>query len=234
MRLFSDVPGRVLAIFAHPDDAEIAAGGTLASWASQGTEVRLVLCTLGDKGSRADDSPEAVALRRSHEASNAAARLGVGSLVTLGYPDGEVTNESSIRRRIVGQIREFEPEVVICPDPTTVYFAGGYYNHRDHREVGWAALDSAFPAARLPKYFPEEGRPHSVGLCLLSGTLFPDVLVDISGGLRAKIEAVAEHSSQLEYGVEWLGTALSRRAEDVAKGSGLKYGECFRLIQGGG
>ncbi|MER3453420.1 MAG: PIG-L family deacetylase, partial [Acidimicrobiia bacterium] len=48
--LVEDVPARALAVYAHPDDAEISCGGTLARWAAAGTEVHVCVVTLGDKG----------------------------------------------------------------------------------------------------------------------------------------------------------------------------------------
>ena len=49
--LISDVPAVVLAIYAHPDDPEVAAGGTLARWAQAGSRVHICICADGDKGS---------------------------------------------------------------------------------------------------------------------------------------------------------------------------------------
>ena len=43
--------GPVLAIFAHPDDAEICAGGLLSTWAAAGRAVHLLVLTNGDRGS---------------------------------------------------------------------------------------------------------------------------------------------------------------------------------------
>ncbi|MHB1784049.1 MAG: PIG-L deacetylase family protein, partial [Acidimicrobiales bacterium] len=49
--LVADAPTRALAIYAHPDDAEVSCGGTLARWSAAGCEVEVVVCTRGDKGS---------------------------------------------------------------------------------------------------------------------------------------------------------------------------------------
>ncbi|NNN13723.1 MAG: PIG-L family deacetylase [Acidimicrobiaceae bacterium] len=236
MRVFKDVPLRVLAIYAHPDDAEISCGGTIATWAKANSTIRLVVCTLGDKGAhnRSSLSTSDKIKLRAEEADRSARRMGVKELVALGYPDGEVGNDRELREKLVAQIRDHRPDVLLCPDPTTIFFGSGFFNHRDHREIGMACLDAAFPAARLDGYFPDSLPAHSVQMALLSATNTPDVIVDIASGLNEKIEAVAMHSSQVEYGELWLGQALSNRAEEAARGSKFRYAESFRMVQGGG
>ena len=70
-------------------------------------------------------------------------------------------------------IRDLRPEAIISPDPLVVFFGEHHYNHRDHRVVGWAALDAAAPAAALPRYFIGTGKPHQVTAAYLSGSLEP-------------------------------------------------------------
>ncbi len=236
MRTIEVVPPRVLAIYAHPDDAEISCGGTIATWAKANSAIRLVVCTLGDKGAQSKGSLSAFEKikLRAEEAERSAHHLGVTELVALGYPDGEVCNDEELREKLVFQIREHRPDVLLCPDPTTIFFGSGFFNHRDHREIGMASLDAAFPAARLDGYFPGKLSAHSVQMALLSATNTPDVIVDVASGLNEKIEAVAMHSSQVEYGELWLGQALSNRAEEAARGSKFRYAEGFRMVQGGG
>ena len=87
-------------------------------------------------------------------------------------------------------VRELRPDVVLCPDPTAVFFGDGYFNHRDHRVTGWATLDAVAPAAGNPHYFPEhlaEGLAvHQVRAVYLSGTLEPNCWVDIADDARAQ------------------------------------------------
>jgi len=64
--LFDDVPARVLAVYAHPDDADVASAGTLARWARAGSEVHLVVCTDGARGtSDPDTDTDTLALERA-------------------------------------------------------------------------------------------------------------------------------------------------------------------------
>src|SRR5438477_209851 len=158
--LIRDAPASVLACYAHPDDPEVSCGGTLARWTAAGAEVHTVVCTSGDKGSSdpATDPAELVA-RRAEEVAAAASLVGLAGHHLLGHPDGELENGPSLRRELVALIRQVRPQIVVCPDPQAVLFGQDYYNHLDHRVVGWATLDAAAPAAALPLYFPETRPP---------------------------------------------------------------------------
>lgn len=229
--LLDPVPERALAIYAHPDDADISCGGTLARWAGSGGAVHVVVCTTGDKGS-ADPSvdPAGLARRRAGEVQQAAEALGITGHVILGHPDGELHDERLLVSELVTHVRRLRPEVVVCPDPTAVFFGQHYYNHRDHRTVGWAALDAVSPAAAQPLYFPEAGSAHQVSTVLLSGTIAPDVWVDISASLERKTRAVMCHESQLAEGGEWFRTAVRQRAEEGGRQAGVRYAEGFRRL----
>ncbi|HEX8804533.1 MAG TPA: PIG-L family deacetylase, partial [Acidimicrobiales bacterium] len=159
--LLTDAPTTVLAVYAHPDDPEISCGGALARWSQEGADVRLVVVNAGDKGSHdAATDPADLTRRRAAEVDAAARVLGLAGVDLLGLPDGEVTNDLVLRERLVGLLRAHRPDVVVCPDPTAVFFGDSYVNHRDHREVGWAVVDAVAPAAAGPLYFPQAGPPH--------------------------------------------------------------------------
>jgi LmbE family N-acetylglucosaminyl deacetylase len=129
--------GSVLAVFAHPDDAEISAGATMAKFADAGREVHLVILTNGDKGSGdpSQDRAELAATRRE-ETQAAAKVLGLKSARILETPDGELANDTATRGPIVRIVRELRPETLLSCDPTAVYFENRYYNHSDHRTAG--------------------------------------------------------------------------------------------------
>lgn len=227
-----DVPARALAIYAHPDDPEVSCGGTLARWTAAGCEAVVVVCAQGDKGSSdgAMDA-ETLAALRAGEVGAAAAALGLAGHHLLGHPDGEVDNDVRLRSELVGLVREHRPDVVVCPDPTAVFFGTTYFNHRDHREVGWAALDAVWPAASMPLYFPAAGPPHEVAEVWLSGTLEPDVWVDISGSVDAKTAALMCHTSQLGETGEWFRQVVRQRAEEGGRSAGVRYAEGFRRLR---
>ena len=228
------IPDRALAVFAHPDDPEVSCGGTLARWASSGTEIYLVIANRGDKGS-ADPTtdPDALAEHRAEEVARAAEVLGLAGVHHLGYPDGEIDNDVALRDRLVSVIRTHRPDALIAPDPTAVFFGDSYVNHRDHRQLGWAVLDALVPAAS-PLYVPDAGPAHQIGLVLLSGTLEADAWVDIADVLDRKVAAVACHASRLGEDPALVADLLEHRATEEGRRSGLSHAEAFRRLRLGG
>jgi LmbE family N-acetylglucosaminyl deacetylase len=230
--LFQIRPLRVLAIYAHPDDLEISCGGALVRFADAGGSTHLVTCNEGDKGTvDSDAEPHALAARRSSEADAAAEVLGAQTLEPLGYPDGEIDNDPVLRERLVRSIRAHRPDIVVCPDPTAVFFGDRYINHHDHRVVGWATLDACAPAAASPLYFPDAGPPHQVGTLLLSGTLEPDVWIDIGAALDRKVDALLCHASQVGSDTRIIGEIVRSRAEEAGQHAGVRYAEAFRRVR---
>ncbi|HEV7887007.1 MAG TPA: PIG-L deacetylase family protein [Acidimicrobiales bacterium] len=231
-RAAAEGPARVLAVYAHPDDPEVSCGGTLARWARAGAEVHVVVCAAGDKGAvdPAVDPAELTA-RRAQEAAAAAAALGLARTHLLARPDGEVDNDAALRRELVAHIRAVKPDALVTHDPTAVFFGQRYFNHRDHREVGWAALDAVAPAAANPHYFPDAGPPHQVGTVYLSGTLEPDVWIDITDTIDAKAEALLHHESQLGDAGEWMRHVVRERAEEAGRAAGVPFAEAFRVLR---
>src|ERR1700730_8586958 len=117
------VPSVVLAVYAHPDDPEVACGGTLARWAAGGAAVHLVITCAGDKGTRDPDTdPAQLARVRAIEVAAGVAALGLTGYEMLGYPDGEVPEGPELRETLVGTIRRLQPSAVVCPDPTAAFF----------------------------------------------------------------------------------------------------------------
>ncbi len=230
-QLSREQPATALAVYAHPDDAEVSCGGALAAWCSAGSEVHLLVCTRGDKGSPdpRTDARELVA-RRAGEVDEAAAVLGLASVRRLGRPDGELENDVATRSEIVAVVRSVRPDTVLCPDPLAVFFEEGYFNHHDHRVAGWATLDAVAPAAASPLYFPERGEAHQVRTLLLSGSLEPNVLVDISSSIEAKVAAILCHRSQLGEGGEWSRAVVEERAADAGALVGVGFAEAFRRL----
>jgi len=229
--LITDVPEGVLAVYAHPDDAEVACGGTLASWAAGGAAVHLVIACRGDKGTLEEGADaDALAQLRVEEVAAGAAALGLAGYELLGYPDGELDDSRALRGALVAAIRRLRPAAVVCPDPTAAFFGRTYINHRDHRVVGWATLDAVAPAAWSPLYFPATGAPHRVAAVYLSGTLEPDTFVDVEAGLDAKAAALQCHRTQVRGSADVLEAAVRRRAADAGRAAGVRYAEGFRLL----
>jgi LmbE family N-acetylglucosaminyl deacetylase len=234
--LVDDTPASALAVYAHPDDPEISAGGTLARWAAAGAYVWVLITTRGDKGAPNDPDADRDGLAELRVVETAAASelLGFAGHLHLDYPDGELPDDLALRAAIVRHVRELRPEVVLCPDPTAVFFGDSYFNHRDHRVTGWAALDAVAPAATNPHYFPEQIRDglavHHVRSVYLSGTLEPNCWVDISDVLDRKVDALFCHASQLTETGEWFREFLRERAEEAGRSAGVRYAEGFRRL----
>jgi LmbE family N-acetylglucosaminyl deacetylase len=236
--IVGEVPARALAVYAHPDDPEISAGGTIARWTDAGAEVWVVITTRGDKGSSdpATD-PAVLAGVRREESARAGDVLGVAAVRHLDHPDGEIPDDLPLRAEITRIVRELRPDVVLCPDPTSVFFGDGYYNHRDHRVTGWATLDAVAPAAGNPHYFPEQLADgltvHHVAEVYLSGTFEPNVWVDIGRMLDRKIDALFCHESQLVETGPWFRDFLRERAEEAGRAAGVTHAEAFRRLRFG-
>lgn len=226
--IYDERPARALAIFAHPDDPEVACAGTLAAWVTAGCDAHLVIANAGDKGVGTD--PDELTRVRKAEAEEAAKVLGLASLELLGCPDGELENTSALRGQLIALIRSIRPEVVIAPDPTAVFFGDSYVNHHDHRALGWAVLDIIGSMAGGALYVPEAGPPHQVSTLLLAGTLEPDAWVDIAASLDKKLAALRCHVSQLGGGDDVVGELMEARAADAGRAAGLRYAEGFRRL----
>jgi LmbE family N-acetylglucosaminyl deacetylase len=225
---FDERPARALAIFAHPDDPEVACAGTLAAWVAAGCEAHLVIANAGDKGFGTD--PEELARVRKSEAEEAASVLGLASLELLGCPDGDLENTSALRAQLIALIRSVRPDVVIAPDPTAVFFGDSYVNHHDHRALGWAVLDIIGSMAGGALYVPDAGPPHQVSTLLLAGTLEPDTWVDIAASIDKKLAALRCHVSQLDGGDDVVADLMEARAADAGRAAGVRYAEGFRRL----
>jgi LmbE family N-acetylglucosaminyl deacetylase len=227
--------GPVLAIFAHPDDAEISAGGTLAKWAAAGREVHLLVLTNGDRGS-ADPTMDRAELAetRRMETEAAGVVMGLAGARILGVHDGELENTLEIREAVVRRIREVRAETVLSCDPTAWFFDNTYYNHSDHRRAGEIALDAVFPGAGNPHFFSEhlaEGLElapvHDVWL---GWTNEPTHREDVSSRFRTKIDALATHASQLTEGIAFFEEFLQTDAREAGARIGVEFAEPFRVL----
>ena len=228
----AEAPARAVAVYAHPDDHEISCGGTLARWARAGAEVHVVIGTRGEKGSTDPDTDvAALAERRAAEVAAAADVLGLAGVDLLGHPDGELENTAVVREAIVGVLRRVRPDAVVCPDPTAVFFGDGYVNHHDHRSIGWATLDAVAPMAASPLYFRETGPAHQVATLYLSGTVEPDVFVDVEDTLDVKVDALLCHESQLGEDRDWLRDVVRHRAGETGRQAGIRFAESFRRLR---
>ena len=227
--------GPVLAVFAHPDDMEIAAGGTLTKWATAGREVHLFVLTNGDRGSQDPGLDRAeLARTRARETEAAAESMALASVRIGSIPDGELENTATVREPVVRRIREVRAETVVSVDPTAVFFENRYYNHSDHRIAGWVALDACFPGSGNPHFFAEQLHEglgtQDVHDVWLGWTNEPNHHEDITGFLGRKVEALARHESQLAEGIRFFEEFLGREATEAGEKIGVEHAEEFRVL----
>jgi len=194
-----EAPARVLAVAAHPDDADFYAGATLARLRAHGAEVTIAICTDGARGGAGTDLP----LRRRGEAAAAAEALGGVGLAFLGFRDGELAADEALRRCLAREIRTRRPELVLVHDPETFWLNVGAVDrlgHSDHRAAGAGCLDAVYPRAGLPSFYPDQIAaglgPWFVREIWLFDTARPDHFSPLEGFAEAKREALRRHASQ--------------------------------------
>jgi len=228
-------PERVLAIGAHPDDVEFGAGATLARWADDGADVRMLVLTDGSKGTwEPDADPAELVARRRREQEAAAEVLGARGVEFAGYVDGELENGRAERAFLAATVRRLRPVVLLGHDPWKRYRL-----HPDHRAAGFLVLD-AVVAARDPHFFPEQLdpgglEPHRPRSILLFEAEDPDLLEPAGGYLDRKVAALLEHRSQWRSTMDITGDdgpdafAARVRAEATVAGAGAP-GEAFKVL----
>jgi N-acetyl-1-D-myo-inositol-2-amino-2-deoxy-alpha-D-glucopyranoside deacetylase len=188
----------LMCVHAHPDDEAIGTGGVLLQAADRGLRTAVVTCTGGELGEIVGAGMDEDAVRprlgevRRQELSDALNLLGAGEPRLLGYRDsgmiGTAGNEdpNSFWRapfdqavgRVVAQIREFRPDVVIT------YDAFGVYGHPDHLQTHRVTL-VAVEAAEVPLLYPDAGEPWRVRKLYL-GTIPLSFVTRIGEELRTR------------------------------------------------
>jgi LmbE family N-acetylglucosaminyl deacetylase len=172
---------RVLVVTAHPDDNEVICGGIVARLISEGKEVRLVVCTNGEKGveDKKGINAKDFAQIRIKEQNEAGKILGIpeDQNFNLEIPDGELETTVDNIGKIVYHIREFKPDIIICHNPEEIINTFSeeenirWVNHRDHRHSAIITVDAAYPYSRDRGFFPEQLEklePHTVEYLLFS------------------------------------------------------------------
>jgi LmbE family N-acetylglucosaminyl deacetylase len=219
---------RVLAVLAHPDDADFGAGGTIARWTDEGIEVTYCLVTDGDAGGfdrsvARTDIPE---IRRT-EQRNAAKAVGVEDVRFLGYPDGRLELTLDLRRDISRVIRQVRPQRVLTQSPERNW-ARIQASHPDHLTTGEATLRAIYPDSRNPFAFPElladEGlEPWEVAEVWVMAHPSPNQYVDVTDTFDRKIAALRAHMSQTAH-MDDLEIWLRERLGQLATDAGLPAG----------
>jgi bacillithiol biosynthesis deacetylase BshB1 len=175
----------VLAIFAHPDDAELSVSGTLLKIKAQGYRTGVLDMTRGEMGTRG--TPE----MREREAAEAARILKLDVRSNLGQPDGHVWPTEAARTAVVRVLRSHAPKVLLTThwdDP-----------HPDHANTCRIVREAA-RLATMARY-DEESEQKAIAMPAVMHSLFsrqvvPSFIVDVSEFVEEKMAAIRAHASQ--------------------------------------
>jgi LmbE family N-acetylglucosaminyl deacetylase len=222
---------RIASIHAHPDDAEILAGGTLAQLAALGHEIAIVTMTPGDCGSTEHPAEEIARIRRA-EASTAAAVIGA-SYHCAEFRDLAVFSDDISRRRVTEMLRTLKPDVVLTSSPVDY--------HCDHEATSALVRDACFGAS-APNYVtgaapPLPGIPHLYFMDPTLGTGLADFYVDVSATFHLKKAMLACHASQRswlrkQHSIDDYLESMERWTRSVGKRAGCDFAEGFRHYKG--
>ncbi len=228
----------MLGVFAHPDDPEFGAGGSMAKLAQDGADVTYVIVTDGSQGGEDPNQKDSeLTAIREREQRAAAKVLGVKRVEFLGYRDGHLSHNLKLRRDIVRMIRKHKPELVITHIPGRVLDAPMGGSHPDHLAVGEATMAAVYPDSRNPRAFRgllKEGfAPHIVNEVWIPYGTLGDHYVDITKTLALKLAALKKHKSQVSKpGQEWdVDKWVTKRHRDIGKKAGFRYAESFKSIK---
>lgn len=180
----------ILAFGAHPDDIELGAGATIAKEISKGKKVGAVDLTRGELGTRGS------AEIRDTEAAAAAKVLGLSVRENLGFADGFFKNDKEHQLAVIRMIRKYRPEIVLCNAVED--------RHIDHGKGSDLVSNACFLSGLIKIQTKLDGddnlqdpwRPNKVYHYIQWRNLNPDFVVDVSGFIDQKTDAILAYSSQ--------------------------------------
>lgn len=205
-----DEPLRIIAVFAHPDDADSRMSGTAIQWAKMGHKVKFVSITNGDAG-HFETGGARLAQRRRAESQEAARRYGIDEYVTLDNHDAELVPSLHIRHQVIREIRKWKADIVVGLRPNDY--------HPDHRYAGVLVMDAAYMVV-VPNSVSDTPALEKNPVFLYMQDRFqrpypfqPDITVIIDDVFDQKINGMMAHESQY---FEWLPW-VDRRLDEVPK-----------------
>lgn len=180
----------ILVFGAHPDDAELGAGATIAKEVAAGKKVGIVDLTRGELGTRG------TAEIRDKESAKAAEILGVIVRENLEFSDGFFQNDKEHQLEIIRMVRKYRPDVVLCNAIED--------RHIDHAKGAKLVSDACFLSGLVKidtkmdggENWQEPWRPRVVYHYIQWKNLEPDFVVDVSGFIEKKQQAILAYTSQ--------------------------------------
>lgn len=221
----------ILVIAAHPDDAELGAGGTIINEVRKGRRVGILDLTKGELGTRG------TAKTRKKEAEAATEILGLAMRENVGLPDGFIENSRAFQMKIIPFIRKYQPEIVLAN--------AIHDRHPDHGKAAKLIADSCFLSGlRKIKTIDEKNqeqeawRPKSVYHFIQDRYIHPDFVIDVTDVWQQKIEAVKAYTTQFNsdpnskepqtpISTPDFMIFLDARAREYGRLIGVTYGEGF-------
>ena len=221
----------ILAVGAHPDDVELGCGATIAKEISLGKKVGIIDLTKGELGTRGS-----VEIRKT-EAIKAAEILGVSLRKNLGFADGFFVNDKEHQLKIIKIIRQYQPDIVLCNAVDD--------RHIDHAKGSKLVSDACFLSGLRKIETTVDGtiqkvwRPKHVYHYIQWKNSDPDFVIDVSGFISKKLEAVKAYKSQFydEKSKEPSSPISSKnflnsveyRAQDLGRIIGTNHAEGFNV-----
>lgn len=219
----------LLVFSVHPDDAELACGGTIAKLSAEGKKVVIADLTQGEMGTRGNEET------RKEEAAASAKILGLADRIQLYLPDTEFGTSRKDQIPLIQTIRRFRPDIVICNAPGD--------RHPDHGRAAKLESDACFYSGLAKIETSWEGklqapwRPDLVFFYIQDKWLKPDLVLDISDFWEQKKRAIEAFKSQFyDPGSKEPETYISTpdfqayieaRARDLGHMIGVSHGEGF-------
>lgn len=221
----------ILAIGAHPDDIELGCGATIAKEVSRGKKVGIIDLTRGELGTRG------TAETRKQEAADGAKILGVSVRENMGFADGFFLNDKAHQLELITMIRKYQPDMVLCNAIDD--------RHIDHGKGSQLVSDACFLSGlrkietTLDGKPQEQWRPKFVYHYIQWKNIEPDIVVDVSGFIDKKMEAVGAYKTQF-FDPENKGPqtpissknftdSIDYRARDLGRLIGVDHAEGFTV-----
>jgi bacillithiol biosynthesis deacetylase BshB1 len=221
----------ILVLAAHPDDAELGCGGTIALHVEQGKKVGIVDFTKGELGTRGTSE------LRAQEAKASSQILGLTVRDNLTFADAFFVNDKEHQLAVIEKIRQYRPDIVLAN--------AIHDRHSDHAKAADLATTACFLSGlqkietRYEGKLQEAWRPKAVYHFIQNNYIKPDVVVDITQHWATKIKAIRAFKSQF-YDPEsgepqtFLSTPhfmefVDARAKELGHAIGVDYGEGFTV-----
>ncbi|NUQ12507.1 MAG: bacillithiol biosynthesis deacetylase BshB1 [Gemmatimonadaceae bacterium] len=214
----------LLAVFPHPDDAELTCGGTLLRSAKQGYRVGVLDLSRGEMASRGTVADRALEARRAAEILRVAIREN------LALPDSGLVNTPETRLAVARVVRRLKPQVVITTAPSP------FGRHPDHRVTAELVRDACFVAGlRMIDPSLPAHRPRKVlhAITYREDYLKPTFVVDISAEMEEKLAAIGAYASQFG-GATQAGEVYPNGEPllDIVRHQAAHYGSLIRTRYG--